>query len=74
MDLVKRQDRKAYGEIQKFFRELEKATTSGTDYTVNGQADELHMYTTTDTALSGKSCPRSRTIQAPRMTRWSQYR
>jgi hypothetical protein len=29
MDRIRRQDRKAYGEIQKFFRELEKASGLG---------------------------------------------
>lgn len=35
MDLVKRQDRKAYGEIQKFFRELEKSDDLG--YRLHGE-------------------------------------
>jgi hypothetical protein len=35
MDLIKRQDRKAYGEIQKFFRELEKSDNLG--YGLHGE-------------------------------------
>jgi hypothetical protein len=35
MDLIKRQDRKAYGEIQKFFRELEQSDDLG--YRLHGE-------------------------------------
>jgi hypothetical protein len=35
MDLIKRQDHKAYGEIQKFFRELEKSDDLG--YPLHGE-------------------------------------
>jgi hypothetical protein len=37
LDLIKRQDRKAYGEIQKFFRELEKSDKLGYGYGLRGE-------------------------------------
>ena len=75
MARLKQQDRKAYGEIQKFFKE-QLATSEGLGYPIRGEWEgfRAYMYITTGTGLSGGKCPRSRTTPAPRMTRWSRWR
>ncbi len=73
MASLKQQDCKAYGEIQKFFREqLEINADLG--YPLRGEwsgyrAIGLYTCITTGIGLSGEICQRSRIIPAARMTR-----